>query len=103
MDTTHLLTAASGDAFSLTLIMFPLVVLAVQHERKAKLGIAQGLGLFVLSVIVCAAANAWVFYFYPSLLASPEQSSLDGLRRFGLPLLVSAITVLALWKPKVSA
>lgn len=102
MNASFVLGAAFGQAFAMTLIMFALSALAIQSQRKAKLGWQKTLTLFVIAVAIMTVINAILFFAVPSLLTSKEESTLSIVQTFILPLIVSAGTLLMLWKPKAS-
>jgi len=102
MNASFVLGAAFGQAFAMTLIMFALSALAIQSQRKAKLGWKNTLTLFVVAEAVMTAINAMLFFSVPSLLTGKEESALSTVQTFVLPLIVSAGTLLLLWKPKAS-
>lgn len=100
MNAGFLLGSAFGGAFAMTLIMFALCAVAIQHQRKAKLGWQKTLMFFVIALIIMTAINLVLFISDPSLLTSNEESALSIIQTFIFPLIVSAGTLLLLWKPK---
>lgn len=102
MNTGFLLGTAFGGAFASTLLMFIISALAIQGQRKAKLGWQKTLLFFVVSVAIVTAINVVIFTFNPSLITSAEMSALSIFLEFVIPLLVSIGTLLLLWKPKAS-
>jgi FtsH-binding integral membrane protein len=102
MNASFVLGAALGQAFAATLITFALSALAIQNQRKAKLGWQKTVTLFVIAVAIMTVINVVLFFSAPSLLTSKEESTLSIVQSLILPLTVSVGTLLLLWKPKVS-
>lgn len=100
MDFGFVLGSAFGGAFAMTLIMFTLCAVAIQSQRKAKLGWQKTLFLFAVSLTIMTAINLALFISTPSLLTDNEDSALSIIQTFILPLIVCAGTLLLLWKPK---
>ncbi len=94
MNTGYVLGAAFGQAFAMTLIMFALCALAIQSQRKAKLGWQKTLVFFSIAWAIMTIVNAILFFSAPSLLTSKEDSILSIVQTFVLPLIVSAGTLL---------
>lgn len=94
--------AAFGSAFAGTLIMFAVSALAIQNQKKAKLGWQKTLLYFAIALATMTAINSFRFFANPSLLKSNETSLRSLFCDFGLPLIVSVGTLLWLWKPKNS-
>jgi hypothetical protein len=102
MNTGFVLGAAFGQSFAGVLIMFALSALALQSQRKAKLGWKKTLLFFLIALAVLTAINIALFFSNPSLLTNNEESVFGIFHTFGLPLIVSAGTLLLLWKPNSS-
>lgn len=102
MNAGFVLGAALGQSFAGTLIMFALCALAIQSQRKAKLGWQKTLTLFAIALSIMTAVNALIFFSEPSLITSNDESVWSVLQSYVLPLIVSAGTLLLLWKPKTA-
>lgn len=100
MNTGYVLGAAFGQAFVMILIMFSLCAIAIQGQRKVKLGWQNTLIFFTIALAIMTAINSFIFFSMPSLLTSGEESLLSIVQSYVLPLIVSAGTLLLLWKPK---
>jgi hypothetical protein len=97
MNTGYVLGAALGEAIVPTLLMFSLSALGLQHERKARMGWARVLSLFVVAVLLCALANAIMFFSVPTLLTDSGVTAWGLVQIFVMPLLISVLTIQLLW------
>lgn len=94
---------AVGQAFAGTLIMFALCALALQSQRKAKLGWKRTFFYFVISLAIMASLNIVIFLVWPAQRMGGETGYFGIFQMFVLPFLVSAATLLLLWKPKLTS
>lgn len=97
MNTGYVLGSALGEAIGPTLLMFGLSALALQHERKTKMGWARALSLFIVAVLLCAVANVVMFFSVPALLTDTGVTAWGLVQIFVLPLLVSMMTIQLFW------
>jgi drug/metabolite transporter (DMT)-like permease len=103
MDLGYVVGASFGGAAASSLIVFPVVALAAQGQKKAKLRWANGLLYFALTVILGTVANFVLYELKPSLLSSTETGVLGYVRLFGVPLVSSLLVLMLLWHPTPSS
>lgn len=99
MTFSYILGTAVGGA-GIVLLWFPLSALAIQSQRKAKLGWKNALIYFLIAIGVMALINIAILLIQPSLLTSSDTNYFSLFHTMGLPLLVSIGTLMLFWKPK---
>jgi hypothetical protein len=102
VDIGYLVGSALGRAFLSTLITFAFAALAIQTQRKAKLGSRNAVTFFGIAFAIVSVVNVGLYLAVPTLLTDSAMTPLGLLQFLGLPFAVSVLVLRALWKPKLS-
>lgn len=99
MNASYLIGASFGGAAAMTLIAFPVVAIAVQSRKKAKLGWGAGLLHFLLAVLIATAVNFATYSASPVSLTPNDFDTMSLVRTFVIPFVASAAVLFFLWRP----